>query len=284
MMDDKQGMAAQDGGGWLERVVLHEHEGAAGGGGLRPRLPYAFETGYAPAAAAPEEDIPELNDMIPGVAPVKPAARNFAAAAPAVPHDRAEDAVLDSRPVTAHAYALGSNRQAVRSASLPGDGRMPAPTAAPDAGQAPITVTQSAIASQNEPMPAPEVGMPLQATLPLERREPPAPRFTPAFGTFALHQHTLRQQVQAATVAARTATTWAAQARSVDGHESFSMRAAPLSPREEPAPEPVVEIHIGRVDVRAQTRPAPAAKAVAPASAHDPLAEYLAYRSRGARS
>ncbi|WP_176380254.1 hypothetical protein [Paraburkholderia youngii] len=56
-----------------------------------------------------------------------------------------------------------------------------------------------------------------------------------------------------------------------------------------PAPEPVIEIHIGRVDIRAQVAREGAAATPAPArrdepSATDPLAAYLGRRSRGARS
>jgi hypothetical protein len=60
-----------------------------------------------------------------------------------------------------------------------------------------------------------------------------------------------------------------------------------VPPLFQPAPEPVIEIHIGRVDVRAQVvrDPIPSARAQADAAPRaEPLAAYLGKRSRGARS
>jgi len=63
---------------------------------------------------------------------------------------------------------------------------------------------------------------------------------------------------------------------------------APLAarPSAEAAPEITIDIHIGRIDVRAPVATAPAS-AAAPASAQrggDALNAYLARRARGARS
>ncbi|KQW02328.1 hypothetical protein [Rhizobacter sp. Root1221] len=68
-----------------------------------------------------------------------------------------------------------------------------------------------------------------------------------------------------------------------------SRDASPVSPLPRPAPmraEPTIEIHIGRIEVRAQTAPspsaAPAPRAAAPSTSS--LAAHLGARGRGARS
>ncbi|WP_166567020.1 hypothetical protein [Pseudomonas sp. R5(2019)] len=56
----------------------------------------------------------------------------------------------------------------------------------------------------------------------------------------------------------------------------------PMQPRQ--APEPTIEIHIGRVEVRAQVAPTPPAPVQRPAPQDQRLATYLRHRGNGARS
>jgi hypothetical protein len=60
--------------------------------------------------------------------------------------------------------------------------------------------------------------------------------------------------------------------------------APPFTQQRETRAEPTIEIHIGRIDVRAQTAPAARAVAEAPAAPDDRLAAYLRRRGTGARS
>lgn len=58
----------------------------------------------------------------------------------------------------------------------------------------------------------------------------------------------------------------------------------PLPPRRAPAPEPVIEIHIGRIEVRAQLADAPGKPSASARGGRDGLSDYLNRRARGARS
>lgn len=267
-MKDIAPSAAETQCGLFERLALQQlvkpgEEAPAGT--LRPRLPYPF--GRGESTATDEEDANNPTCFEPG-APAKLNLPQFPVAAPRDRGGTAPGQISELRKPSAALPRL--------------DSPVPAPAPAPEKPEPAETLRPLALSATSTGRPAlPHASLPLWPPPLIERRvvvEPPrrAPRGDP----------------QSARITASKAKQ---QPTTTPGLRPVTLPPAPsvrpkLPPHEKAlgpskaALEPVVEIHIGRIDVRAQVT-APAKNPPPPAPPiDDRLAGYLARRNRGARS
>lgn len=255
--------------GLLDRLVAHE-TGAANAGspsGLRAWRPYPFESMAGLAAEGGESTMPDAMPSVHGHRSTMPSAISLppavaprieetAWAPPAVP-PRSPDVPATAR--QAHRHTGETTTTTVIEQLVH---RYVSGVEAHRASAPPVTgvpATQAARAAAPSALPVAAVQAPIPSVKP-ERDAPSARRVPPipARAHDAPSPSPMLRPVAAAAL-------------------------APLPPRHRQ--EPVIEIHIGRLDVRAQPSSMAAARTPSPAPARDDrLSQYLGRRTRGARS
>jgi hypothetical protein len=301
---EPQGSAA--GPGWMDRLAQHGLGAAAPEGALRPRLPYPFEAlRFAhddiapprPARAAMAAPVPAA--MPPAATPAPALRTTHAARVDAITQALPGEPALPSAPVPDRPTARPPDPPPVAARRLepplPAQAQLRPPKAAADSAAVPAPLRTPA--NNMAPMqPAAATMRPIAAALPASPRESVA-RAQEALAHAAPRSISAplpatRHRDDPAPPAAQPAQPAAVRLPQVSPSPVASnLRSAslqqplPATQPQQAAPEITIDIHIGRIDVRAPAAaPAPpAAAAPAPRTA-DALHCYLQRRGRGARS
>lgn len=306
-MMDKHEAGFSSNGGWFDRIATHELHAEASSHAmpLRPRLPYPFES-FGSSETEPEEESdavvratlidgddrtashhvpvhaaqrhfdPEPRPAHIAISASKPAptdmppTREHVAAHPTAPNHLQRPVAAtpkDTRPAERTTSSNATQPTAVAALLRPPPHSTPPPAAHHDAAAPP--------ASTHGTQAQPEHRVTLHATGVLRPTE------LTAFPPERQHPEKETQERLGHTPSAKRDTT-PAPARS---QQAVRMQA-PLAPQTAQTADPVVEIHIGRLELRALLNSEPAASAPKTNAVprKDALSAYLARRARGARS
>lgn len=303
--------------GWLDRIALHSRPDASSTHALRPRLPYPFEAmKFATADAGPRVLSPDAmrtqpqeaaattphasraDDLAgtPATDPIRPAITAPAAIAPFIPAAAAPPARQQHE---AHPYSPARQAGSVEPAPAKEE-RAPlnrdahAPSAISPVAFHPVAPSESArpaasqlarlapTAARRLPA-APTHNETSAASMPARQKDHAAAHATPRHPPPASGGRPPPQPIVSSTASMRPA----GPERSQPALRGAPPAQSPLTarPSVESAPEITIDIHIGRIDVRAPaSAPAPAAVQAPPQRGSDALNSYLARRARGARS
>lgn len=303
--------------GWLDRVALHSRPDASSTQALRPRLPYPFEAmRFATADAGPSMPSPHALRTQPEEAvattprtgrtdsltrpwatdPLHPAITAPAATAPFDPAAAAPPAWQrhDAHPVTAAQPPGRSELAPAREQRAPlnrdahAHSAIPSVPAHPAAPSQPVRLAPSqpallAPAAASRQLAAPAHNETPAASMPARQQDHAAAHATPRRPSPASGGKPAPQPTEPSTAGMRPA----GAERPQPALRGAPPAQAPLTarPSAEAAPEITIDIHIGRIDVRAPAgAAAPAALQAPPQCGSDALNAYLARRARGARS
>lgn len=300
--------------GWLDRVALHSRSEAPATHALRPRLPYPFEAmRFATADAAsrmppphglrslPEEAVaatpragrPDGLAAAPATDPFRPAVTAPAVTAPYVADAAPQPA---RQPHEAHPVAAAQPAGRVELAQA-NEKRAPlnrdahAPSATLSIAAHPVAPSQPArlVSSQLVRLAPTAAGrLPAHnetpaASVPARQNDHGAAHATPRRAPAAPDGKPTPQPTGPSTASMRPA----GAERSQPALRGAPPQQAPLTarPSAEAAQEITIDIHIGRIDVRAPAgAAAPTAVQAPPQRGGDALNAYLSRRARGARS
>lgn len=295
--------------GWLDRVALHGRADAPSMHALRPRLPYPFEAmRFATADAGPHMPPRALRTQPEEAAATPPRAgrTDDVAGTPANdalhPANTAPAAIAPFDPAAAASPASQRHEAHPVAPARPGDRlelapakekRAPldrethAPSAIPSVAARPVAPSQPARMAQPAAAGRQLAAPPREATpavsMPANQKDHGAAHATPRRPSPAPDSKPAPQPIEPSTTGLRPAGA---------GRPQPALRGAPPAqaplaarPSAEAAPEITIDIHIGRIDVRAPAgASAPAAVQAAPQRGGDALNAYLSRRARGARS
>ncbi|GJI93581.1 hypothetical protein RugamoR57_02990 [Duganella caerulea] len=298
--------------GWLDRIAMHSRPDAPPTHALRPRLPYPFEAmQFATADARPRMPPPRGLRAQPeeAAATMARAGRGDNLPPPPAtdlhhPLTRASAAMTPFDPAATASPAWQRQEARPVASALPAGRFERAPGKEERAplnrdGHAPSAISAGAVApSQPSHLAASQFAR-LAPTAASRLLATPAHNATPAASTPARQEDhgtahaTPRRASPAGKPAPQPIQPSAATMRLVSAERPQpALRGAPpqqaplvARPSAQATPEITIDIHIGRIDVRAPAgASAPAAVQAAPQRGSDALTAYLSRRARGARS
>ncbi|NVD74751.1 hypothetical protein HUX88_30140 [Duganella sp. BJB1802] len=296
--------------GWLDRIASRSRPDAPSTHALRPRLPYPFEAmRFATADAAPRMPHPDAlraqpdesaatssragrtDDVagIPANDALRPASTAHAASAPLSPAAVAPPARerQEAHPVAASQPAGRVQPEPAKEERAPLHRETQAPSAPPSVAAQQVAPSKPARlappAAASRQFAAPTHDATPAASTPARQDDHGAAHATPRRAWPAPAGMPAPQPIERSAAATRPA----GAERSQPALRGAPPQQTPLAARpfSEAAQEITIDIHIGRIDVRAPAgASAPTAVQAAPQRGGDALNAYLSRRARGARS